>query len=70
MNNKQKNSLEYSKPQIEQFSDNTILEVLPQKTGEDTNTKYVLIKHDYFSSDSDHGREMLASLISGLCDSS
>ena len=70
MNNKQKNSLEYSKPQLEEkFSDNTILEVLPQKTDEEVNAKYVLIKHDFFSSDSDHGRELLSELISGLCES-
>ena len=44
MNSKQKNSLEYSKPQLEQFEDNTILEVLPQKTDEADSSKYILIK--------------------------
>lgn len=71
MNNKQKNSLEYSKPQLdEEFSDNTILDVLPQKIDEDSSSKYVLIKHDYYSSDSDHGRELLADFIKSLCDAS
>ena len=63
MNNNQKDSLEYSEPVIEQYSDNVVLEVLQQKTDDDTSCKYVLIKHDYYSSDSDHGREMLDSII-------
>ena len=71
MNNNQKNSLEYSKPQLdEEFSDNTILDVLPQKIDEDNSSKYVLIKHDYYSSDSDHGRDLLADFIKSLCDAS
>ena len=70
MNSKQKNSLEYSKPQLEQFEDNTILEVLPQKTDEADSSKYILIKHDYYSSDSDHGRKMLKDFLSVLCEAS
>ena len=69
MNNKQKNSLEYSKPQLEQFSDNTILEVLPEKNSGISSSKYVLIKHDYYSSDSDHGREMLSCFLTSLTES-
>ena len=70
MNSKQKNSLEYSKPQLEQFEDNTILEVLPQKTDEADSSKYILIKHDYYSSDSDHGRKMLKDFLSVLSEAS
>lgn len=69
MYNKPKNSLEYSEPVIEQYSDNVVLEVMQQKTDEDTSSKYVLIKHDYYSSDSDHGREMLKSVFNVLANS-
>ena len=69
MNNKPRNSLEYSEPVIEQYSDKDVLEVMPQKTDEDTSSKYVLIKHDYYSSDSDHGREMLKSVFKVLANS-
>lgn len=69
MYNKQKNSLEFSEPVIEQYSDNVVLEVMPQKTDNDTSSKYVLIKHDYYSSDSDHGREMLKSILNALAHS-
>lgn len=69
MYNKQKNSLEFSEPVIEQYSDNVVLEVMPQKTDNDTSSKYVLIKHDYYSSDSDHGREMLKSFFNALAHS-
>ena len=69
MYNKQKNSLEYSEPVIEQYSDNVVLEVMPQKTDGETSSKYVLIKHDYYSSDSDHGREMLKSIFNALAHS-
>lgn len=69
MYNKQKNSLEYSEPVIEQYSDNVVLEVMPQKTDDETSSKYVLIKHDYYSSDSDHGREMLKSIFNALAHS-
>ena len=66
MYNKPKNSLEYSEPVIEQYSDNVVLEVIPKKIDDDTSSKYVLIKHDYYSSDSDHGREMLKSIFNAL----
>ena len=46
MYNKPKNSLEYSEPVIEQYSDNVVLEVMPKKIDDDTSSKYVLIKHD------------------------
>ena len=69
MYNKQKNSLEYSEPVIEQYSDNVVLEVMQQKTDEDTSSKYVLIKHDFYSSDSDHGRDMLKTVFNVLANS-
>ena len=62
MNNNPRNDLD--------FSDNTLLEVMPAKIDEDIATKYVLIKHDYYSTDSDHGRELLAGFITNLADSS
>ena len=62
MNNNPRNDLD--------FSDNTLLEVMPAKVDEDIATKYVLIKHDYYSTDSDHGRELLAGFITNLADSS
>lgn len=70
MNRKERNSLEYTKAQLEEFSDNTILEVLPQKTDEGSSSKYVLIKHDYYSSDSEHGRDLLASFLASITESS
>ena len=69
MYNKPKNSLEYSEPVIEQYSDNVVLEVMQQKTDEDTSSKYVLIKHDFYSSDSDHGRDMLKTIFNVLAKS-
>ena len=62
MNNNPRNDLD--------FSDNTLLEVMPAKIDEDIATKYVLIKHDYYSTDSDHGRDILAGFLSNLADSS
>ena len=62
MNNNPRNDLD--------FSDNTLLEVMPAKIDEDIATKYVLIKHDFYSTDSDHGRDILAGFISNLADSS
>ncbi len=70
MNNSQKNNLEFSDRQFETFSDNTVLDELQEKIVEDNSVKYVLIKHDYYSSDSDHGRELLRSFLINLCDSS
>ena len=70
MNNSPRNSLDYSNSQLEQFSDNTLLEVLPEKTVEDFSTKYVIIKHDYYSTDSDHGREILSCFLTSLINSS
>lgn len=69
MNSKERNSLEFSKAQLEEYSDNTILEVLPQKTDEGSASKYVLIKHDYYSSDSEHGRNLLASFLASITES-
>lgn len=69
MYNKPKNSLEYSDPVIEQYSDNVVLEVMQQKTDEDTSSKYVLIKHDFYSSDSEHGRDMLKTIFNVLANS-
>ena len=70
MNSKPKSSLEFSEAQLEQYAENTILEVLPEKTGEDMTTKYVLIKHDYYSSDNEHGRKILEAFLQNLCSSS
>lgn len=70
MNSKERNSLDFTKAQLEEFSDNTILEVLPQKTDEGSSSKYVLIKHDYYSSDSEHGRNLLASFLASITESS
>ena len=69
MYNKPKDSLEFSEPVIEQYSDNVVLEVMQQKTDEDTSSKYVLIKHDFYSSDSDHGRDMLKTIFNVLAQS-
>ena len=69
MNNKQKNSLEFTEPVIEQYSDNVVLEVMQQKISDDVAAKYVLIKHDYYSSDSDHGRDLLRSFFNVLVNS-
>ena len=70
MNNRPRNSLDFSESQLDQYSDETIIEVLQDKTDENSSTKYVLIKHNYYSVDSDHGKEMLASFMTGLCESS
>lgn len=70
MNNSPRNSLDYSNSQLEQFSDDALLEVLPEKTDEDNSTKYVLIKHDYYATDSEHGREILSGFLTSLINSS
>ena len=70
MNSNQRSNLELSESQFESFSDNTILEELQEKLDESNSSKYVLIKHDYYSSDSDHGRELLRSFLQKLCESS
>lgn len=69
MNSKPKNSLEYSEPVIEQYSDNVVMEVMQHKIEDDVSSKYVLIKHDFYSSDSDHGRELMRSFLSVLAHS-
>ena len=66
MNSNPKNSLDYPDSAVEEYTDNTILEVLQEKTAEDSSSKYVLIKHDYYSSDSDHGRDMLSCFLEEL----
>lgn len=65
MNSNQGNSLDYSG----QFESNTVLELSTQKTDPVNGTKYVLIKHDYYASDNDNGRELLSRFLSALCDS-
>lgn len=70
MNSNQKDSLDYSDPEVEKFSDGIVLEVMPQKNDSDSATKYILIKHDYYSSDSDHGRTLLKSIFNSLIKSS
>ena len=70
MNSNPRNSLDYQGAQLEQLSDVSLLEVMQEKTDEETSTKYVLIKHDFYSSDSDHGRELLSGFLDGLSESS
>ncbi len=70
MNNSPRNSLDFSSTGLEEFSSDSLLEVMQEKTEDESASKYVLIKHDFYSSDSDHGREILAGFISRLCDSS
>ena len=70
MNSNPKNSLEFAASGMDEYAGNTILEVLQEKSIEDHSSKYVLIKHDYYSTDSDHGRDMLSCFLDGLCGSS
>ena len=70
MNSNQRSSLDYQGAQLDQLSDVSLLEVMQEKTDEETSTKYVLIKHDFYSSDSDHGRELLAGFLASLSESS
>ena len=70
MNNNPRDNLEFSEPQFDSFSDNTVLEELQEKLDEENSSKYVLIKHDYYSSDSDYGRELLRSFLINICKSS
>ena len=70
MNSNQRSSLDYQGAQLEQLSDVSLLEVMQEKTDEETSTKYVLIKHDFYSSDSDHGRELLAGFLASIRESS
>ena len=70
MNNSPRDSLDFSDSQLEQISDDALLEVLPENTNEDNATKYVLIKHDYYSTDSEHGREILSGFLTNLAASS
>ena len=69
MNNNQRNNLDYPGAGLAQISDNTMIDVLPEKTDDDSSTKYVLIKHDYYSTDSDFGRQLLNTYLNGLCNS-
>ena len=66
MYNSQKNNLEFSEDVIQDYSDNAVLEVLQQKEDDDVSSKYILIKHDYYSSDSEHGRELLKSFFKAI----
>ena len=70
MNSSQRNSLDYSGTQLEELSDVSLLEVMQEKTDEETSSKYVLIKHDFYSSDSEHGRKLLDGFLSALSESS
>ena len=70
MNNNQRSDLDFSTAGLDQFSGSTLLDVMPEKIDEGTTTKYVLIKHDYYSTDSDHGREILSGFLTSLTDSS
>lgn len=66
MYSNQKSSLEISEDVIQEYSDNTVLEVMQQKEEDDSSSKYILIKHDYYSSDSEHGRELLKSFFKAI----
>lgn len=66
MYSNQKSNLEISEDVIEEISDNAVLEVMQQKEDDDSSSKYILIKHDYYSSDSDHGRELLKSFFKAI----
>lgn len=70
MNNSQRSDLDFSTAELDQFSNNTLLDVMPEKIDEGIATKYVLIKHDFYSTDSDHGREFLSGFLTSLADSS
>ena len=70
MNSSQRSNLDFSGTRLEELSSDSVLEVMQEKTYEESASKYVLIKHDFYSSDSDHGRELLADFISALCDAS
>ena len=58
--------VDYSKKTVKAKSDSTVLEILPQKEENESSAKTVLIKHDYYSSDSDHGRDLLRALLRSL----
>ena len=66
MYSNQKSNLEISEDVIEEISDNAVLEVMQQKEDDDSSSKYILIKHDYYSSDSEHGRELLKSFFKAI----
>ena len=70
MNNSQKNSLDVVESTLIEKADSTVIEVLAEETKKNTSSKTVLIKHDYYSSDSDHGRELLSLFLSSLRKSS
>ena len=58
--------VDYSQSRVKEKSDSTVLEILPQKEDNGSSAKTVLIKHDYYSSDSDHGRDLLRALLRAL----
>ena len=70
MNSSPKNSLNVVGSTLIENANSTVIEVLPEETKKDTSSKTVLIKHDYYSSDSDHGRELLSRFLSALRKSS
>lgn len=70
MNSNPENDLGFTGGQFEDFSGTAVLDELQEKLDDDDSTKYVLIKHDYYSSDSVHGRELLGSFLQNLCESS
>lgn len=66
MNSNPKSSLELVESTVTESSDSTVIEVLPEDLKKDSSSKTVLIKHDYYSSDTVHGRELLSSFLSSL----
>lgn len=68
MNNNPRSSLDFS--ETEKLADNTLIEVMQEKTAFEASSKYVLIKHDYYSIDSEHGRKLLSTFLASLYHSS
>lgn len=66
MSSKVRNRFDFSKTQIKEDSDNTVLEILPQQNDNGASSKTVIIKHDYYSSDTEHGRELLKAILRAL----
>ena len=70
MNNSPENNLGFIDTKPNNLSENTMIDVLQEKNIDEISTKYVLIKHDYYSTDSDFGRQLLKTYLSCLCNSS
>ncbi len=69
MNNSPENNLGFIDTKPNNLSENTMIDVLQEKNIDEISTKNVLIKHDYYSTDSDFGRQLLKTYLSCLCNS-